>query len=43
MVFGEDGEGLVGFILADEETRGLGDPPHAAQLNDGRDGLDKRD
>lgn len=41
MVSHEDVEGLIRLILADEETRGFGNPPDTTELENGREGLDK--
>lgn len=43
MVLGENLEGLLGLVLADEEARRFRDPPDAEKLNDGRDGLNEGD
>jgi len=39
----EDIKGLIGLVLADEVTGGLGNPPDTAELEDGGEGLDEGD
>ena len=39
----EDFESLLGFVLGNEETRRLGEPPDAAKLEDGRNDLNECD
>lgn len=43
MMFGQNGESLLGSVLVDEESRRLRDPPDTAKLDDGRDSLDESD
>jgi hypothetical protein len=43
MVLGKDCKSLLGLVLVDEESRRLRDPPDAAELDDGWNGLDEGD